>query len=518
MLKSVTAYLQKTNHGQKVQDFEEHYTSHPNYPSLYAITDTLSLLNIDNVAASVPKDQLEELPDLFLAYVSSSEKGNEIALIDKANNIIGVTFDGKKKKKFSNEEFKNLWNGIIIAIESSDETTNNTKTSSSLNKITYLTIALLALFLIKQGKTFTLEATISFLSYLTGFVLSIFIIQEKLNKGEESISKLCSFNSKASCDSVIKSTQTKINEWLDFSDLPLLFFSVSLISMLIDTSAYLIINAVSLLSIPVVIYSLWLQKAKLNKWCVLCLAVSVVLLLQTVLVFKSGYIFQNNLYNLAVAIVIATPLWFFIKDNLVRNLLLEKSNTELKRFKRNYKVFEMLQRPLKKTRFETDFSTIGIGSPENPIEISIVLSPSCGHCHTAFEQALNLYQKTPEKIRISVFFNLNPENKDNAYLDVAKSIIQINLNNRTKVIDALSDWHIKKMNLNDWLQKWKPVEIEDYAVENLKTQYEWCLKNEFNYTPVKIINDREYPKEYDLGELRYFLSEIEEEKAPLEMV
>jgi hypothetical protein len=43
-------------------------------------------------------------------------------------------------------------------------------------------------------------------------------------------------------------------------------------------------------------------------------------------------------------------------------------------------------------------------------------------------------------------------------------------------------------------------------------QYNWCSENEFNYTPVKIINDKLFPKEYDINELKYFLNDFSEEK------
>ena len=71
------------------------------------------------------------------------------------------------------------------------------------------------------------------------------------------------------------------------------------------------------------------------------------------------------------------------------------------------------------------------------------------------------------------------------------------------------------MSLTDWLFKWEQIHIEDEIVEDIQSQYEWCLQNDFNYTPVKMINENEYPKEYDLEELKYFISEIEEETKPL---
>jgi uncharacterized membrane protein len=511
----INQFLSKYQYSNLQSEFQDNYESHPNYPSLFAITDTFSLLNIENVAANVPKDQLEELPDCFLGYIKNEDNIFDLGFIERKGDSIAITFEAKKKKIIQIDNFKELWNGVVIIIETND--VKLVKTNSVLQKIVLLAFGLLGLFFIKQEFNFSMEGTVSFVLYTIGFVISIFIIQEKLNRGNESVSKLCSFNENASCSSVINSSGAKINKWLDFSDLPILFFSVAIMTMLIDTTSYLILNILSLFSIPIVIYSVWLQKVKLQKWCMLCLAVSILLIFQGVLFFLSGEL-PKDISSLILATVLATTLWLFMKSNLEKSSNLEKNNKKLKKFKRNYSVFELLQKPLKTPLRAAIFSTVEIGSRLNPIKVSLALSPSCGHCHSAFEQAIKLFNSNPESIQLSIFFNLNIENKANPYLDIVKNIMQINQKDPEDVVEALSDWHIKRMSLLDWLFKWEQLHIEDEIIEDLQSQYEWCLQNDFNYTPVKMINESEYPREYDLEELKYFISEIEEIKRPLIMV
>lgn len=516
MSKLLKKYLSITKNHSHIDEFEDLLESHPNYPSLFAITDTYSLLGIDNVAANVPKDQLEELPTYFLGYVEEENKKLDLVLVQQKGNKVAITFEDKKEQILSVDAFKELWNGVIVVIE--QNVNNQNKTNSTLQKTVLVGLGLLGLFFFKQGFHFSLEATISFLLYSIGFLLSIFIIQEKLDRGQESISKLCTFNENTSCDSVIKSTGAKINKWLDFSDLPVLFFSIAIFAMLIDIASYSIINFLSFLSIPIVLYSVWLQKVKLEKWCILCLAISTLLILQATLLFRDRFEFKNSITTMVIAVAIIIPTWFFIKKYIENYINLEKNYKELKRFKRNYKIFDLLLKPLEMPTRGAIFSTIEIGKKINSVKVSLALSPSCGHCHTAFEQAIKLYNSNPEKIRLSIFFNLNPENKENPYLDIAKSVMQINKNNPENIIEALTDWHINRMNLSDWLFKWEQKEIDDEILEDLQSAYEWCIQNNFNYTPVKMINENEYPKEYDLEELKYFISEIREETKPLVMV
>jgi hypothetical protein len=51
------------------------------------------------------------------------------------------------------------------------------------------------------------------------------------------------------------------------------------------------------------------------------------------------------------------------------------------------------------------------------------------------------------------------------------------------------------------------------AEMELNNQYQWCVKNEFNYTPVKIIDYKLLPRDYEIDEIKYFLSELEDQKS-----
>jgi hypothetical protein len=48
--------------------------------------------------------------------------------------------------------------------------------------------------------------------------------------------------------------------------------------------------------------------------------------------------------------------------------------------------------------------------------------------------------------------------------------------------------------------------------QEINKQYEWCSKNNFNYTPVKIVNESLFPNEYELNELKCFLNDFAEPK------
>jgi ABC-type bacteriocin/lantibiotic exporter with double-glycine peptidase domain len=78
--------------------------SHPDYPSLLSITDTLDELGIENAAIQMEKDKLQDMPKAFLAHLNGN--GGSFAMVntrDKPENQFPGFFD--------------RWGGVVVAAE-----------------------------------------------------------------------------------------------------------------------------------------------------------------------------------------------------------------------------------------------------------------------------------------------------------------------------------------------------------------------------------------------------------------
>ena len=140
------------------------------------------------------------------------------------------------------------------------------------------------------------------------------------------------------------------------------------------------------------------------------------------------------------------------------------------------------------------------------------MSPSCGHCHKAFKDAHELYKKNPESVYLRILFNVNPENEQNNYRIIVQNLLYINSVDSNKAREALIDWHINEIGLDAWKEKWG-INVHDMIINNeMYDQYNWCVSNEFNYSPVKIINTKLFPNEYEIADLYYFMNDFEEVK------
>jgi len=96
---------------------------------------------------------------------------------------------------------------------------------------------------------------------------------------------------------------------------------------------------------------------------------------------------------------------------------------------------------------------------------------------------------------------------------VAETLLALNEQDPQKAKEAIIDWHINRLDLENWKQKWSIESPHLLVNKQLQNQYYWCLKNEFNYTPVKLINGNLFPEGYEIIELKYFINNFSEEAA-----
>jgi len=278
----------------------------------------------------------------------------------------------------------------------------------------------------------------------------------------------------------------------------------------------IIIGFLSLLAIPVIVTSVWIQKYEIQKWCVMCLAVSFLILVQSAIWFASDFFILNFsfevIFPFLFSLVLLTLTWSALKP-LIKNIVSDNSNLkDLKKFKRNYSLLNFLSKKVPHIVGLDDLRGLNFGNRNALIKLTIIISPSCGHCHKTFQEAFDLVLRFPDKIFLNILFNINPENIDNPYKIVVERLLTINRSTPGKTVEAISDWHIKKMGLKKWLKKWHTEPVSMMINQEIQKQYEWCSKNNFNYTPVKIVNDKLFPNEYELNELKYFLNDFVEEK------
>ena len=153
-------------------------------------------------------------------------------------------------------------------------------------------------------------------------LLSVGAFKISINSANNFLSKLCNITSHAAstnntstgtnCGAVIGTSKWKLFEKLDFTDLSITFFSSQILALFfmgilgLQTQYFLIQSTVLVLSTPFVVISLYYQKFVVKSWCGVCLAIMLVLLLETSFVFylDSFSVLDIKLNSLAICLFI----------------------------------------------------------------------------------------------------------------------------------------------------------------------------------------------------------------------
>lgn len=110
-------YLIESNYSSISKiDFNLQLLSHPEFPSTKSITDTLDYFNIDNIAISFPKDNLEQMPRSFLALIDW-KRGEEYAFVTRKKDKCILDFENAPRQIVSINTFMSQWKGVIIVVE-----------------------------------------------------------------------------------------------------------------------------------------------------------------------------------------------------------------------------------------------------------------------------------------------------------------------------------------------------------------------------------------------------------------
>ena len=109
----VNKYLKDINHNSIIEKYNDLYQSHPNYPSLLAVSDSLSFLDIENISANVPFQHFDKLPDRFLTKLNHID---DFILLTKYNNQYKIENNSSKVETISIETINENWNGLVFII------------------------------------------------------------------------------------------------------------------------------------------------------------------------------------------------------------------------------------------------------------------------------------------------------------------------------------------------------------------------------------------------------------------
>jgi len=507
-------YLEKERTTIDKSEFLFQIQSHPDYPSLLAIADTLSFFNINNAAMRVEISQIELLPNRFVALLSEEDNKPQLCFIEEKAGNYFCTKD-KMTTSITKQELEQRWHSVVLFVEKPDVET--AKAKSKLSWIVPL-VCLAFFLLVLNSFQIHLYSGLFFIFPVLGVLFSVAALKDLFGAKSELITNFCNISASTSCDSIVSSTKWKIFEWVSFSDLSIVFFTTQFLGLfafiLTGNSAYFFViqNFLLCFAIPVILLSLYFQKFVEKKWCPICLVIIGLVL------FELGYLFltKQSSFSISISAIIlflfvflsVSIIWIVLKKILKSQKHLKEFQFKANRFIRNYEIFK--NNLLTKRKVSFPEIPIILGNKESKTIITIISSPFCGHCKKAHEILERIVEKHSENLQIQIIlkFDLKSQTEENVLF--FRSLYKIySLNDIALFTKALGDW-FNNTNLKIWFTKY------DYAVsgdfdETMEKHYKWCDLNGFNFTPAIFINGYEYPELYERENLDYFINELVED-------
>jgi uncharacterized membrane protein/protein-disulfide isomerase len=503
---------------------QQRLETHPDYPSILSITDTLTSFGVESLALQVSKENVGQLPLPFLAYMDS-EGGNFRLVNDRA------VIDN------DHTDFYPHFTGIAVVAEKSvyytDEENRQWLAKESLQK--YFWAGLIGLItaasVVELLSSFSVLLMMLLSTGLSGIAIAAAIVMEYLGI-ENSFSKaFCAQDGKTDCNTIIRSKESRLLTSVAWSDVGIIFFSAQWLVIAMAGINDTVTPTVALLKIMAVggaafiPYSIYYQWRVAKKWCTLCLITIGMLALQaaTFLIFQPRWFSAITLTS-AMAVLFTFTItatgWFLLKEVLTEKRIVRRQLFNQQRFKQNAPLF--LSQLYKSTKVDAiPFKQeLELCSHHSPVQIIVACNPYCAPCAKMHELLHTLAERHPGQVGIAVRLVVPVTDKEDQRTRAAEYLLQIIAEKKNgkaageqfaTTREILKDW-FSNMDLSAFAAKY-PLQKKQAVTGSLQQHGQWASEHKIEFTPTIFINGFQYPDLYaseDLPALvRGMLSEIE---------
>lgn len=483
---------------------EEKLLSHPEYPSLVAITDTLDDMDIPNTSVEMGLESLSAIEDPYLVFLYSN--GGEYALIKK---------DPVKEVP----HFEERWANIVLVAERPEGQKRKAPETIGYSLLAGIVMALLGGTAILLEKQWLFGILV--LIHGVGILISGMIISSEMGIFNRMAGKLCN----DSCDSIIGTKKSLPFAGISLADLCITWFTAQFLFLFIAAVStgfagiVLLLTQLSVVAVIPTFFTLYYQAFTARKWCRMCLAVTALLWAQAALLVAyngtSIFTFPQALPLLLFSGIslVVMMVWTRVKKIITDASEKQKELFNLRRSLHSWKMFHaaLQQEPVGITG---DFiSEISLGNENAPMQLVMASSITCQPCAEAFNAAEVILDKFPGRINIRIRFKIPNVAGNEQRMAMLKHISGVlvgkqDAQTRRKV---LGEW-FRNMDITRFSRQYPltPADAEKAGVF-LSECKSWFAMNKIQTTPSLFINEKMLPKEYSIDDffkiIRYYPEE-----------
>lgn len=490
-----------------MQYLQEVMESLPYKNTLWSVQTVLKHFGVRSEGLNVAKT---ELANLTLPFVAKTVEG--LALVTYvSHDFVRYISETCEAQSIETASFLEKWNGHVLlpkegtAIGEFKEAEHRKKTFDKRFNGLAMLVAIctasivLAILLAKRLYDCGSWLMVVFVVLLfSGLALSVLLLQEQLLMGNVVSQKLCGSIKNGNCSGVIHSKASRLPGGYNWSEIGMAYFTACLFFFAFCGNCGAL-SALSICTLPYAFWSISYQWFKLHQWCMLCVLVQIIIVLNALLAFLMGEFSVIWLEAATWGILFFSTI--VVVDKLAQLILKSRECSQwekaYKQLKYSNGVLETLcENELALPEDPSLSTSIVFGNRDAKYQVIIFGNLHCASC-AQLHEALRRTDHDHCCIRY-YFTTLIPK-----YEDAARNIIACYLQQGENAAQkALDVWYsnmgkgFASITLN------APLDLHHIDVEKeLDIHRKWMKKNKLIPTPIVFINGRKLPRFYTVDDI-----------------
>jgi len=500
------------------ESVEQELTLHPNYLSLFSLSDVLNTWSIPNISYKINKEDLVKVP---CPFITVNNKEEFLLVHDMDETQVIVSNEKWQKHTLDIEAFFELYGGIVLVAEPDDESGEENYYKKRRQKLIagvrnplvllglLITISIAISIHSSYAAIFNWQTALLALFKSVGLITSVFLLMHSIDADNPIVQRLCT-GLKSNCNSILSSKAAKITDELSWAEAGFFYFAGTWLVLLFNTNSIVIMQllaVLNLLTLPYTFYSVYYQSMVVKQWCVFCCTVLALFWLEFSVFLP--YLLQpfkipggNDWGTLLIGMAFPILLWVFIKPLLLKSKQLDPVIQQLNSLKYNPAVITSIFNSEQEYPLLNEELTIIIGNPDAKNIITIVANPYCSPCALA-HKTLDKWIETRDDVKLQLVFYAPTEN--NYIWRLANHWLALkNQKGNIQLKQAIDDWFAQKqINYYKWVEAY-PVNDDDSTQKIIDKQKQWCKTTGIKSTPTLFINGRKLPAVYSVKDIKHF--------------
>ncbi len=477
--------------------------THPDYPSVLCISDSLDRWRVKHV---VFKPSLKKLYKLNIPVIAHLKRGEHVWVTQITDSKVYYWSAVDNKHVITYADFEQIWSGVALAFEDINNAGEpdyaQKRRKEITEKIFRYGIASIStlLWALLMYISWTNDAQLPIIpkvcllfTNVAGLYLSYILIKQEKRQFNRLVDKFCKSGKHIDCNQITSSRYSKFFGWISWAELGIAYFAATLLWITIAPLSYDWLSPLcwlTLVTLPFTLWSIFVQAFIIRKWCLFCS--SVVILLWTNATILYGHISRNlGLHVPEIALLLLLFLTCVALVSYIHNANGEKerlyaSRREVARIKYDSRT---LQSQLSEKEYLTSDVGFTWGNSQSTYEVTLYVSKACSHCSKAIKEMKQLTDIYPS-IGYRLIFAAHPEMDDDSK-HIIRHFISLNrVMDKNDFFIMLDTWYT--MPDKNWktLQQTYPVVPVDDNERELEVLYQFNQQAVLDHTPAILVNGK----------------------------